>query len=63
MDMSNNYDLLWVFFTMLTSLFGCSFVFLHKKTCLNVGGETTIQSTAMGDVLLEREFNYLLYGI
>ena len=25
--------------------------------------ETTIYSTAMGDVLAEREFNYLLYGI
>ena len=25
--------------------------------------ETIIYSTAMGDVLLEREFNYLLYGI
>ena len=30
---------------------------------MSVCGETTIYSTAMGDVLLEREFNYLLYGI
>ena len=50
--------------TMLTSLFCCSFLVLYNKnTCLNVCGETTIYSTAMGDVLLEREFNYLLYGI
>ena len=26
-------------------------------------GETTIYSTAMGDVLIERKFNYLLYDI
>ena len=26
-------------------------------------GETTIYSTAMGDVLLERELNYQLYGV
>ena len=30
---------------------------------MSVCGEKTIYSTAMGDVLLEREFNYLIYGI
>ena len=33
------------------------------KTCLSVGGETTIYSTARSDILFDREFNYLLYGI
>ena len=28
-----------------------------------VCGEKTIYSTVIGDVLLEREFNYMLYGI
>ena len=32
-------------------------------TCLSVCGETTIYSTAIGDVLLERKFIHLLYGI
>ena len=30
---------------------------------MSVRGETTIYSIAMGDVLLERKFIYLLYGI
>ena len=34
-----------------------------KKTCLSVCGGTTVNSAEMGDVLLEREFNSLLYGI
>ena len=49
--------------TMLTGLFRCSFCNFIINTCLSVCGETTIYSTAMRDVLLEREFNYLLYGI
>ena len=50
--------------TMLTSLFCCSFcLFYTKKTYLSVCGKTTIHSTAMGDVLIERKFNYLLYDI
>ena len=50
--------------TMLTSLFCCSFwLFYTKKTYLSVYGETTIYSTAMGDVLLERAFNYPLYDM
>ena len=49
--------------TMLTSSF-CSFLYLYiKKICLIVCGGTTIYSTAMGHKLLEKEFNYLLYGI
>ena len=32
-------------------------------TSLSVCGETAIYSTAMGNILLEYEFNYLLYGI
>ena len=50
--------------TMLTSLFCSSFwLFYTKKTYLSVCGETTIYSTAMGDVLIEQKFNYLLYDI
>ena len=37
--------------------------FIIKKPCLSVCGETTIYSTTMGNVLLELEFNCLLYGI
>ena len=37
--------------------------FIIKNTCLSVCGETNIYSTAIGDLLLEREFNYLLFGI
>ena len=33
---------------------------LHR---LSVCGETTTYSTTMCDISLEREFNYLLYGI
>ena len=36
---------------------------IKKSSIYSVRGETTIYSTAMGDVLLERKFNYLLYGI
>ena len=49
--------------TMLTGLFRCSFCNFIINTCLSVCGETTIYSTAMRDVLLEREFNYQVYGI
>ena len=49
---------------MLNRLFCCSFLlFYNKKSCLNVCGETTNYSTAMCDISLEREFNYLLYDI
>ena len=51
MDMSNNLIYYVVFFDHVDYF------------VLSVGGETTIYSTAMGDVLLERNFNYLLYGI
>ena len=47
----------------LMTMFTSMFFSLHFiiKACLSVCGETTIYSTAMGDVLLlEREFNYLL---
>ena len=58
MDMTNKYDLICFFKTMLTRRFCYSFCFFYnKKTCFSV------HSTAIGDVLLEREFNYLLYDI
>ena len=65
MDMSNNYFLLltWFPFTMLNRLFCCSFCFIIKKSCLSVCEKTTAYCTAMCDMSLEREFNYLLYGI
>ena len=44
--------------TMLTGLFAVHSDYFIIKTCLSVCGETTIHST--GDVLLEREFKYLL---
>ena len=34
--------------------------FENKKSCLSVCGETTTYSTAMCDISLEREINYLL---
>ena len=49
--------------TMLTSLFAVHSDYFITKPCLSVCGVTTIYSTAMGYVLVEREFNYLLYGI
>ena len=45
---------------MFTSLLCSLSLFYNKKTCLRICGETLIYSTAMVDVLLEREFNYLL---
>ena len=54
-----------LFLTTLTRLFSCSFwIFYNKKTCLNVYGEKTVHSSAMGDVSLEREFgiSHVLIG-
>ena len=60
MDMSNNYH---VAFDDHVDHFAVHSDYFIIKTCLSVCGETTIYSTVMGDVLVEREFNYLLYGI
>ena len=37
--------------------------FIIKKPCLGICGETTTCSSAMCDISLEREFNYMLYGM
>ena len=49
--------------TMLTICFAVHSDYSIIKTCLSVCGETTIYSTATGDVLLGPEFNYLFFGI
>ena len=35
----------------------------YNLLCVSVCGETTVYTTAMGDILLERKFHYLLYGM
>ena len=47
-------------------LFALLFILIilyKKKTYFSVCGETTVYSTAMGDVLIQWEFNYLLYDM
>ena len=52
-----------LFLMTMLSCFAVHSDYFIIKTCLRECGETTIYSTAMGDVLLEREFNYQLYGL
>ena len=63
MDISNNYTLLSRYLS--SCLIVCFVVYFGYFTIKNhrVRGVTTTYSTAMCDISLEPEFNYLLYGI
>ena len=59
LDISENYHLLCCFQCLVC--FAVHSDYFLIKTCRSVCGETTKYSTAMGDVILERVFKYLLY--